>query len=126
MKHNLRIQAIQALQDNYIWCIIHQNQCVVVDPGEAEPVLRWLASHHYELHAILVTHHHLDHTGGIDALVAKHPCEIYGPESFPKTTQHCIEGTHIDFWQGVFTLDVMSTPGHTMDHIVFYNQDLIF
>ena len=69
----LNITAIPALRDNYIWLISLGRQAVVVDPGEAEPVLHALRDNGLQLAAILLTHHHADHTGGLSALTASAP-----------------------------------------------------
>ena len=64
----LHIQAISAFDDNYIWVIHNDTHCIVVDPGQAEGVLHYLQEHQLTIAAILVTHHHYDHTGGVEEL----------------------------------------------------------
>ena len=70
---DLTIRPLPALRDNYIWLISLSRQAVVVDPGEAEPVLHALLDNGLQLAAILMTHHHADHTGGLSALTASAP-----------------------------------------------------
>ena len=70
---------IPAFADNYIWLVRDGTRAAVVDPGDARPVLDYLAREGLTLAAILATHHHNDHVGGIDALLARHPAPVFGP-----------------------------------------------
>jgi hydroxyacylglutathione hydrolase len=69
----LKVEPIPAFQDNYIWAIHDGHSAAVVDPGEAEPVERFLAQRGLALGAIVITHHHGDHQGGVADLLARHP-----------------------------------------------------
>ena len=71
----MQIIPLPAFRDNYIWLLRHGATATVVDPGDAAPVLRYLADEGLTLGAILVTHHHSDHVGGIDALLAAYPAD---------------------------------------------------
>ncbi|TNF58148.1 MAG: MBL fold metallo-hydrolase, partial [Burkholderiales bacterium] len=73
------LHPIPAFADNYIWCLHNGSDALVVDPGEADGVLAWLNEHHLRLSTILITHHHPDHTGGVDALRARTGAEVIGP-----------------------------------------------
>lgn len=138
----MRIHGIHAFQDNYIWALQpsttpaqHANTgkavrqpCVVVDPGAAAPVLAYLAEHHLTLSAILITHHHHDHTGGIAELLRHFPCPVYGPAN--SRTKEISQPLH-DLDQ--FTVPgielpmmVYTCPGHTLDHIAFYSAPYLF
>ena len=75
----MQIIPLPAFRDNYIWLLRHGATATVVDPGDAAPVLRYLADEGLTLAAILITHHHSDHVGGVDALLAAHPVPVYGP-----------------------------------------------
>ena len=72
----LTISPIRAFSDNYIWLIVRKNQAFVVDPGDPEPVLAALQAENVELSGILVTHHHFDHTGAVDALKQETGCMV--------------------------------------------------
>ena len=61
----LNVNPIPAFTDNYIWAIVYGNSCIVVDPGDSSPVFDFLKSNNLDLAAILITHHHFDHTGGL-------------------------------------------------------------
>jgi len=73
-----------AFNDNYIWFITHDANTVVVDPGCANSVVEYLNTHNLTLNAILITHHHKDHTGGVDSLKDQYPdIPVYGPKDRP-------------------------------------------
>lgn len=125
------VNAITALQDNYIWAIVHPNiqQCVVVDPGEATPVIDFLQNRELQLNAILITHHHWDHTGGIEQLLEKFPdVQVLGPanESILGMTTFLNEGDIIEFPEMGLYLNVLDIPGHTLGHIAFYGHGNLF
>jgi len=111
--------ALPAFTDNYIWMIHDGHQAVVVDPGDAAPVLAALAAQGLQLAAILVTHHHADHVGGVDALRPHLKGPVYGPahEAIPLPFVPLVEGQHV----GVLGLDfeVIDVPGHTAGHIAY-------
>ncbi len=116
--------AIPAFSDNYIWAISHQGQCVVVDPGDAAPVERFLNENGLNLAAILVTHHHPDHVAGIATLTRDRNIPVYGParESIPCMTDPLGEGQQITLDAIDLSLTVMEVPGHTLGHIAYYSE----
>ncbi|MDQ3061113.1 MAG: hydroxyacylglutathione hydrolase [Pseudomonadota bacterium] len=115
---------IPAFTDNYLWLLHDGKRALVVDPGEAEPVLRTLAEHGLQLASILVTHHHADHTGGVDALRQVTGARVYGPatESIPEPFTRLQQGDTVQ----ALGLDfqVLDVPGHTAGHIAFYTPDM--
>jgi hydroxyacylglutathione hydrolase len=112
---------IPAFRDNYIWLIREGSAAVVVDPGDAAPVEDVLARAQLELLAIITTHHHADHVGGVAALVARHPVPVFGParETIPARTRALREGDRIDVPGIGVTLEVLDVPGHTAGHIAY-------
>jgi hydroxyacylglutathione hydrolase len=115
----MNLTALPAFSDNYIWMIHDGQQAVVVDPGDAAPVVAALDAQGLELAAILVTHHHADHVGGVDALRQRLRGPVYGPahETIPKPFVPLVDGEQIS----VLGLDfqVLDVPGHTAGHIAY-------
>jgi len=128
----IEIKPIPAFKDNYIWIAynVSSRQALVVDPGEAQPVLDFIAKHKLSIDAILITHHHYDHTGGLDQLLASDALghaniPVYGPNSgkIPAINHPCAQATQftIDWLNRTFTS--LLTPGHTLDHTCFYSAE---
>jgi hydroxyacylglutathione hydrolase len=124
------ITAIPALRDNYVWLIERPGSraAAVVDPGEAEPVLEALSRRGLELAAIIVTHHHHDHVGGIAALRARSPVRVFGPaiETIPGRTDAVEEGDAVDIAEIGLSLRAMWVPGHTLGAIAYYGDGVVF
>ncbi len=115
---------IPAFTDNYIWLLRNGHNAVVVDPGDAAPVLAVLAREQLQLTAILTTHHHQDHVGGNTALLAHARVPVFGParESIPGCTQRLKENdTFVVPGIGI-ELRVLDIPGHTAGHIAYVGQ----
>lgn len=125
---NLSIKPIKSFTDNYIWMIKKNKDVVVVDPGDAIPVLNFLKEKNLNLKSILITHKHSDHIGGIEDLLSHYPnIKIYGPKNnfnFIYTVVNNDELLKIDELNIEFR--VIATPGHTLDHVVFADQDHLF
>ena len=120
----LKIIPIPAFDDNYLWLLHDGQRALVVDPGDATPVLRTLSELHLTLDTILVTHHHKDHTGGVDELRNTTAAKVYGPatEKIPKPYLALREG---DTAQALgLSFRVIDVPGHTAGHIAFYTPDV--
>jgi hydroxyacylglutathione hydrolase len=122
------IVALTALKDNYVWTLRNATHAAVVDPGEAHPVLAYLAREKLQLAAILATHHHPDHVGGIPELLAAHRVPVYGPKGEPiATLTHPVaEGDTVPIPELGLTLSVLDIPGHTRAHIAYYGVDCLF
>lgn len=124
----MQIEPIKAFEDNYIWTIRNGDQVAVVDPGEAAPVLRFLDETGTRLCAILVTHRHGDHIGGIAELVARHPVPVFGPalEAAEVVTHPLADGNRVALPELGADFTVIGVPGHTLGHIAFYSAGLLF
>lgn len=112
---------IPAFADNYIWLVRDATRALVVDPGDAGPVLDYLARERLHLAAILATHHHQDHVGGIATLVARHPAPVYGPaqEAIPRIAHPLRGGDAITIAGMPLDLRIVDIPGHTAGHIAY-------
>ena len=126
---SINVTPIKAYTDNYIWCIQNTRLCCVVDPGDASPVLAHCQSHQLTLTHILITHHHWDHTNGIDDLLVAFPdAQVIGPHN-PKITQITHRVKHdqvITIEWAQLALHVLEVPGHTLDHIAYMSSLGVF
>jgi hydroxyacylglutathione hydrolase len=116
----MNLTPLPAFQDNYLWLLHDGQRALVVDPGDAQPVRTFLAANGLKLDTILVTHHHADHTGGVDALRDETGARVYGPvrERIPEPFIALAEGDAIDVLGVRF--QVFDVPGHTAGHIAYY------
>ncbi len=121
---SLRITPISAFSDNYIWLLGRGKRAVVVDPGDAAPVHAALAQSGQSLDAIVVTHHHGDHVGGVASLANAYGAHIYGPANSPfgRIDERLSEGARITLLGEEFS--VLAVPGHTLDHIAYWSETL--
>ena len=119
---------LPALQDNYIWLIRDDRHAVVVDPGDAAPVLDYLAREQLQLTAILNTHHHLDHVGGNAGLLSRFKVPVYGPakERIPTVTHPLAEGSIVELPEFSLSFSVLDIGGHTAGHIGYYGANSLF
>jgi hydroxyacylglutathione hydrolase len=119
----MKLIALPAFTDNYIWLLHNDHHVLAVDPGDSSAVLDWLSQHPgLKLDTILVTHHHADHTGGLAELVARTGARSFGPvlEKMPVEVSGMKQGDHLA-WHGL-DLEVLDVPGHTLGHIAFWGQ----
>ena len=119
---------IPAFNDNYIWLLRKGAAAVVVDPGDARPVIEVLEREGLSLAAILITHHHADHQGGVPALIARCPCPVFGPaaESITGITQALRGGELIRIAALNTEFSVLQVPGHTLGHLAYYGAGCLF
>ena len=125
----VNILTIKGFVDNYFWLIKENSsaRCIVVDPGDATPVLEMLKSQNLTLDAILLTHHHHDHVGGVNDLLTTMPnINVFSKNQLFANTQCVKDDDVLTFFDGLYSLTVMETPGHTLDHIGFYNKEVAF
>jgi len=120
----MNISPIAAFSDNYIWCLEQNNKVWLVDPGCADAVKHYLHTHKFELAGILITHHHADHTGGIAALTSDRDIPVVGPSNCTSKGVNTVisRGETVDVLGYPFVC--FEIPGHTLDHIAFYNEQL--
>ncbi len=121
----LDIFAIPAFSDNYIWALKYNNQLAVVDPGDADAVKEVLINESLDLAAILITHWHPDHTGGVIELSKEKSVPVYGPKGghIEGITLELSENDKIELFDEIY--EVIETPGHTLDHISYFSKQEI-
>lgn len=124
----MKIHPIPAFNDNYIWALYYdQGDVLIVDPGDANPVIDFITTHELTLRGILITHHHMDHIGGIDQLVQTYGnVPVYGPEM--NDIPHCtvaLKGGEVMAKDGPLGLHmkVLAVPGHTLGHLAYIIED---
>jgi hydroxyacylglutathione hydrolase len=128
----LSVVPIRAFADNYIWRIQNDEWpgfTVVVDPGDADPVINNLDQHGLALSAILITHHHSDHVGGICRLIEVYgDVPVFGPahERIPGITQRLGEGDLVTVPAMDIYFQVLDVPGHTAGHIAYFGYGALF
>ncbi|MDI6955489.1 hydroxyacylglutathione hydrolase, partial [Pantoea sp. Pa-EAmG] len=124
----MNLTSIPALQDNYIWTLNdEQGRCLIVDPGEARPVLEKIRANHWQPQAILLTHHHHDHVGGVSELLEHYPqLEVYGPQETADKGARTILSDGDEFTLLGLNFRVIATPGHTLGHISYFSSPYLF
>lgn len=132
---NMQVSMIKAFSDNYIWAIstTENSSIAIVDPGDAEVCIEFIEQNKNQLSAILITHHHSDHVGGIEKLrnychENKWPLTIYGPENenIPYCDIKLNENSVVQLSDLALEFSVIDVPGHTSGHIAYLAQDNLF
>lgn len=125
-EQTLSILTVPAFDDNYLWLIHNGRDAIVVDPGDATAILQSLSQHSLRLTAILLTHHHSDHTGGVAELLTHFPVPVYGPahDGIAAVTQPLDDGDDLVIDSLHLPLHVIAVPGHTFGHIAYYAAKL--
>jgi hydroxyacylglutathione hydrolase len=124
----LAIHAVPAFKDNYIWMIENGREAAAVDPGDDAPVEAFLAARKLKLSAVLATHHHADHVGGLPALVQRWKCPTFGParEVSASLDRRLAEGDTFTVPGVGLELSTLDIPGHTAGHIALTGEGVLF
>jgi hydroxyacylglutathione hydrolase len=124
----LAIHAVPAFRDNYIWILESGGNAVAVDPGDAAPVQSFLERKGLRLTAVLATHHHADHVGGLPALATRWACPTFGPrrEVQAELSERLGEGDRFEVPGIGITLEAIDIPGHTAGHIALHGAGAVF
>ena len=118
----LSVEPIKAFTDNYIWLVSTNEGSIVIDPGESKNIQKLIDNKTIDLKGILITHHHYDHTNGLSELVKINELEVYGPVNNIDGINHRLTDKDKISIIGI-DFDVISIPGHTLDHIGFYSAN---
>ena len=123
----LNIIPIPAFDDNYIWLLHNGQNAVVVDPGDAAPVIETLNAFNLNLSAILITHHHYDHIDGVSSLLTYRAVPVYAPQYEQFNFEHIklAEGDEIHLPEIAQSFRIMWLPGHTLGQIAYVNDDYL-
>ena len=118
----INIEPIEAFNDNYIWLVTTNEGSIVIDLGESNNLLKILNQRNLDLRAILITHHHFDHTGGINEILSEKSVDVYGPNNnidsinVRVTNESKINLLGIEF-------EIIEIPGHTLDHNAYFSEN---
>ncbi|MDD3529625.1 MAG: hydroxyacylglutathione hydrolase [Gallionellaceae bacterium] len=121
------LEPVPAFEDNYIWTVHDGRSALLVDPGEAKAILTWLATRRMQPAAVLLTHRHADHVGGVAEIRRRHPgIAVYGPADarLPDVTVAVGEGDVVVALGMRF--HVLAVPGHTLEHIAYVGHGWLF
>ncbi|PPR47925.1 MAG: Hydroxyacylglutathione hydrolase [Alphaproteobacteria bacterium MarineAlpha5_Bin9] len=124
MNENIKIQICKQLKDNYSYIIYSKKfkKAIVIDPSEADPILKFLELNNLDLIAVLITHHHSDHTSGIDKIYKNKKVNVYSPNLKIEFSNIKINNNEIiDLF--FIKFKAIFLPGHTNDHVVFYCEE---
>ncbi len=124
----MEIIALRAFADNYIWALRRDGHVAVVDPGDAAPVIKYLQKSGDRLCSILVTHHHRDHVGGLQALTERFAVPVFGPAAEPISgLTHLLAGGENIHVPGINTdFEILDVGGHTRGHVAYYRPKVLF
>lgn len=129
LDNNLLLLPVPVLKDNYVWLLVDATRtALVVDPGKAPPVLAALREADLRLGAILLTHHHADHIGGVAGLLATADVPVYAPAD-PRIDLDChrvADGERIAIAEPDVTFEVIAVPGHTRSHVAYHGHGVLF
>ena len=127
----MKINHLDAFSDNYIWTMESEGKIAIADPGDAKPVHEYIKKTGYVLTDVLITHHHWDHTDGINALYERWQCDVIGPAKHSANpiahlSTGLVEGDIFQFAD--MPVEILHTPGHTLDMINYYlpSENILF
>ena len=124
----MQIKPIPTLQDNYVWAIMLPQLTIIVDPGASNPVIDFLEKQQRYCNYILLTHHHQDHTGGVEQLLHQYPnAQVFGPKIQNLNVNITLINAqkNLSLHSSIAPWQVLKTPGHTLDHVCYYHPGIL-
>ena len=123
MTEGIQVEIIPQLKDNYSYVVYSEEKktAAIIDPAQSLPIIKYIQKNNLTIEAILLTHHHDDHTAGVADLLAYNPVSVYSPNNKILRSSHIV-GDNDVINLSFLTFKVFATPGHTLDHIVFYDD----
>lgn len=122
----MQLTPLPIFSDNYIWLAQVGSYVLAVDPGDADPLIDYLAQHTLQLSAILITHRHNDHIGGLPRLAQYGMQPVYGPAGVAGVSHPVQDGDVIRLTNMDLTFEVLHIPGHTPEHLAYVGQGALF
>ncbi len=120
----VKISAIKCLSDNYVWSIVNGNEAYIVDASDARAIVSFLEKNSLELKGIILTHRHYDHIGGLEGVISRYNrVKVYANDKTFNGADIKVKGGDIINIFG-YDFEVLSTPGHTDDHMSYYCKSL--
>jgi hydroxyacylglutathione hydrolase len=121
-EERIRVFVFQQLEDNYSYIIETRSQAIIIDPAESSELIQAIVDASLELKAILCTHYHQDHIQGVKGLLERFSCQVVGPQDGVDFV-NCIVSHQEEIIIGPFAITVLSTPGHTLNHLCYFLAD---
>jgi len=126
----IEVNQVTTFSDNYIWFIVNRanNHVAIVDLGDAIPVIEKINAEKLIPYAILITHHHHDHTSGVEELLQQFDIPVYGPanENIAHRSHALQDGDIVNLEKLAISFDILDVPGHTSGAIAYYGNDMVF
>ena len=117
----ISIISISQLKDNYCYLIKDDVSTIIIDPAESKSIIKYVNENNLKISAIFITHHHKDHTAGIESILKHSYVPVYSPNKNIKGTTSVVKKGDI-INSKLFNFKVIETPGHTLDHIVYHDE----
>lgn len=120
---SIKIKIVNQLNDNYSYVVYSEDKknALIIDPSEPKPILKFLESQKLLVKGILITHHHSDHTQGIKSIINNYKTKVYSPNNNIEGTTNLLKDKDKIYFDFI-DFEIISTPGHTLDHIVYFNS----
>mgnify|MGYP003319436256 FL=1 len=120
----MKVEIINQLKDNYSFVLYNDTlKSCVIDPADSNPILNFALENNLTIKDIFITHHHKDHTSGVKGILNAFPeVNIHSPSAQIENTRFVLrDGDEVNSCLNTFR--IIKTPGHTLDHIIYYDEN---